>query len=111
MMAPAPVQSWAQHLAGPSAGATPPPGSTLTMAEAARVQRYRDQLMAALRARDRPALRSAKQQVLAAAFGPGDAGVAEAATAGAAESPAVRRALRDLTWHMAALLLVRGAHR
>jgi hypothetical protein len=104
MTAPAPLQSsWARYLAGPPAGAAPSCGSPLTMAEAARVQRYRDQLMAALRAQDRPALRSAKQQVLAAAFGPCDARPTE--------SPAVRRALRDLSWRMAALLLVRGTPR
>jgi hypothetical protein len=102
-----PPQAWAQHLAGPPAGAGPSPGIPLTMAEAARVQRYRDQLMAALRAQDRPALRSAKQQVLEAAFGPGGTGPAGPA----AESPALRRALRDLSWRMTAVLLVRGAHR
>lgn len=102
-----PLQAWAQHLAGPPAGARPSSGTPLTMAEAARVQRYRDQLMAALRAQDRPALRNAKQQVLEAAFGPGGPCPAEPS----AESPAMRRALRDLSWRMAAVLLVRGADR
>ena len=63
-------------------------------------------LMSALRARDRVALVSAKQQVLEAAFRPHEApGTASAATA---PSPALRRALRDLSWRMAALLLPRS---
>lgn len=102
-----PLQTWAQHLAGPAAGAAQPPAAALTMAEAARVQRYRDQLMAALRAQDRRALRSAKQQVLDAAFCPRAAGGPQAG----ADSPAVRRALRDLSWRMAAVLLVRSPGR
>ena len=106
---PAP-RTWAAHLAqgpggaGPHTPALAPP--TLTAAEAARVQRHRDQLMSALRARDRVALVSAKQQVLEAAFCPREApGTASAATA---PSPALRRALRDLSWRMAALLLPRS---
>ncbi|GDY38410.1 hypothetical protein [Acidovorax sp. NB1] len=105
---PAP-RTWAAHLAQGQGGAgphTPALATTLTAAEAARVQRHRDQLMNALRARDRVALLSAKQQVLEAAFSPCEAtGVAGAATA---PSPALRRALRDLTWRMAALLLPRS---
>lgn len=101
-----PLQAWAQHLAGPPAGARPSPGIPLTMAEAARVQRFRDQLTAALRAQDRPALRSAKQQVVEAAFGLREPPPSDRP----AESPAVRRALRDLSWRMAAVLLVRGGH-
>ena len=110
---------WAQYLA--QAQALTPPASTgpargaargpaLTAAEAARVQRHRDQLMAALRSQDRLALHCAKQQVLDAAFCPRrpeadlDPG---GAVAGAADSPALRRALRDLAWRTAALLLPR----
>lgn len=69
----------------------------LSPAEAARVQRHHDRLMAALRARDRAALTSAKQDVLADAFG-----------APAPTSPALRRALRELVWRMAGLLLRRS---
>jgi len=104
------LRTWAAHLAQGSGGAGPLTpaalATTLTAAEAARVQRHRDQLMSALRARDRVALVSAKQQVLEAAFCPhevpGTAGVATA------PSPALRRALRDLSWRMAALLLPRS---
>ena len=94
---------WAAHLARTRASiATPLPG--LTPTEAARVQRHRDQLLAALQARDRVALGCAKQQVLAAAFcAPGE----HRATA-AQDSPALRRALRELCWCMAALVLPRG---
>ncbi len=96
--------SWAQHLASPAAGtAAHPP--TLTQAEAERVQRHRDQLMAALRAQDRVALVCAKQQVLEAAFCPRSG----TSPASVEDSPAVRRALRDLSWRMAALLLPRSA--
>lgn len=92
-----PMSPWARHLAeGPAAGTTPLPG--LTPEEAERVQRYRDQLLAALRARDRGALRCAKAQVLAAAFGPRDK----------VESAALARALRELSWSMAGWLLPRS---
>lgn len=101
---PSAPRSWTLHLAQNLAGAAPHTPA-LTAAEAARVQRHRDQLMAALRAQDRLALVSAKQQVLEAAFCPHDA----PGTAGApAASPALRRALRDLSWRMAALLLPRS---
>ncbi|WP_225584858.1 hypothetical protein [Acidovorax sp. ACV01] len=96
-------RSWAQHLAGPAAGAGAHP-PTLTLAEAERVQRHRDQLMAALRAQDRVALVSAKQQVLEAAFCPRS----DPSPVGVQDSPAMRRALRDLSWCMAALLLPRS---
>lgn len=103
------LRTWAVHLAqgpGGAGPATPAWAPTLTAAEATRVQRHRDQLMSALRARDRVALVSAKQQVLEAAFCPREApGSASAATA---PSPALRRALRDLSWRMAALLLPRS---
>jgi hypothetical protein len=101
-----PLQTWARHLAGPVNGAMQPPKTALTPAEATRVQRYRDQLMDALRAQDRSALRSAKQKVLEAAFCPREACDDQAGPV--ADSPAVRRALRDLSWRMAAVLLVRG---
>lgn len=95
--------AWARHLASPPGplGLAP----TLTLAEAERVQRHRDQLLAALRAEDRAALISAKQQVLDAAFSPRDA---RSNPASAADSPALRRALRDLSWRMAAFLLPRS---
>ncbi len=92
-----PPSAWARHLAAPLA----PPAPALSDAEALRVQRYRDQLLAALQAHDRAALRSAKQSVLRAAYGPpGDA-------LGPPPSAALRAALRDLSWHMAILLLPR----
>ncbi|WP_245960605.1 hypothetical protein [Simplicispira hankyongi] len=83
----APVSAWAQHLMAPVVAEQRqlPPG------EAQRVQRLHDQLLAALQARDRRALRSARQAVLEAALvQPG--------------SPAERSALRALAWRMAALL-------
>lgn len=91
---------WAQHLADPAA-CLAAPLTTLSGAEAQRVLRHRDRLMAALRANDRVALLGAKDQVLAEAF--------DASATGAACSPALRRALRDLSWRMAGLLLPRGA--
>ncbi|PJI99539.1 hypothetical protein CLU85_4391 [Acidovorax sp. 69] len=104
-----PRSAWALHLAqtpaDPVAGAAAPRRAPLTAAEAERVQRHRDQLMGALRAQDRLALLCAKQQVLEAAFRPRDA----ARPASAADSPALRQALRDLSWHMAGLLLPRRA--
>ncbi|KQO24615.1 hypothetical protein ASF16_23025 [Acidovorax sp. Leaf78] len=75
----------------------------MSMAEAQRVQRYRDRLMAAVQSQDRGALRSAKQDVLQAAFRSGS-GVARPCANG---SPAMRRALRDLCWRMAILVLPR----
>ena len=111
------VSLWAQHLAGSGAdlgtGAAAP-SPALTQAEAARVQRHRDQLMAALRAQDRCALLCAKQQVLLAAFSPPPPPTPTptpslTGAVGAADSPALRRALRDLSWRMAGLLLPRGA--
>lgn len=81
------ADAWARHLAAPARAAHPP----LTQAEALRVQRHRDRLLAALRTRDRDALRGAQQDVLQAAY-------AQPAT------PALRHALRLLAWHMTALL-------
>lgn len=82
--------AWAQHLSAPA----PAPQAALSPAEARRVQRYRDRLLAAVQQRDRAALHRAKQAVLQAAYArPG--------------TPALRRALRLLAWHMATLLLPR----
>ena len=72
-------------------------GPALTLPEARRVQRYYDRLMRALHERDRAALRHAKQQVLAAAYAPRRRAV----------TPALRQALRQLAWRMAALLPAR----
>ena len=87
------TQAWTQHLATPA----PAPQGLLTPAEALRVQRHHDRLLAALQARDRGALHDAKQAVLRAAYGqPG--------------TPALRSTLRMLVWQMAALLPQRGVH-
>lgn len=91
-----PTVAWARHLAAPSSHPMP----ALSEAEAQRVQRYRDQLLAALTAHDHAALHTAKQAVLCAAYGP-------AADTGPPASTALRAALRDLSWHMAILLLPR----
>lgn len=81
------ASAWEQHLVAPA----PAQPSALSPAEAQRVQRLQERLLAALQARDRMALRSARQAVLDAALvQPG--------------SPAVRCALRALAWRMAALL-------
>lgn len=77
--------AWARHLAAPA------PQAPLSPAEARRVQRYRDRLLAAVQAHDRDALQRTKQAVLQAAY-------TRPAT------PALRGALRLLAWHMAALL-------
>ncbi len=90
------ASAWARHLAAPAACPMP----ALSAAEALRVQRYRDQLLAALQAHDAAALHSAKQAVLRAAYGPPGA-------SGPPASVALRAALRDLSWHMAILLLPR----
>lgn len=91
-----PASAWARHLAAPATSPMP----ALSQAEALRVQRYRDQLLAALQAHDQAALHSAKQAVLRAAYGPPEA-------SGPPPSAALRAALRDLSWHMAILLLPR----
>ena len=83
--------AWARHLSQPASGAPGP----LSPAEARRVQRHLDRLQAALDARDRAALNSAKQAVLHAAF-------AQPCT------PALRATLRLLAWTMAALRLPRS---
>ncbi|GKS87160.1 hypothetical protein AVMA1855_23430 [Acidovorax sp. SUPP1855] len=104
MSAPSPwpahrASPWDTHLAAP---AQPERGEQgLSMAQAQRLQRYHDRLLCALAARDREALRQAKQGILKAAYWPGAADAA---------SPAWRRAMRTLSWQMAALLLPRGRH-
>lgn len=82
-----PNTAWAQHLMAPVAAQH----AALSPAEALRVQRLHDRLLAALQANDRTALRSTREAVLHAAFTP-------------AQSPALRTALRALVWRMAALL-------
>ncbi len=85
---------WRQHLAQASALHAQPPATSLSAAEAERVERYRQRLLAALRAKDRQALQTAKQAVLRSAY-------REPTTA------ALRRALRELSWGMAGMLLPR----
>ena len=85
---------WGQHLVQPGAQHVPPPATGLSAAEAQRVERYRQRLLAALRAKDRHALQTEKQAVLRSAY-------REPATA------ALRRALRELSWGMAGMLLPR----
>ncbi|WP_170094702.1 hypothetical protein [Simplicispira suum] len=80
--------AWAQHLMAPVTAQQ----TALPPAEALRLARLHDHLLAALQANDRAALRCAKQDVLQAAFTP-------------AGTPALRRALRALVWRMAALRL------
>ena len=96
--APAPLHGpWGQHLVGASAASAQPPRPSapgLSAAEAQRVERYHERLLSALRAQDRRALQTAKQAVLRSAY-------REPATA------ALRRALRDLSWCMAGMLLPR----
>lgn len=71
-------------------------GPALSRAEAQRVQRYQERLLRAIETRDRAALHSAKQDVLQVAYQP-PSGV----------TPALRQALRMLSWHMAGMLLPR----
>lgn len=94
-----PASAWACHL---GAAATIHLAAALSDAEVRRVQRYRDQLLAALQAHDRTALHHAKQAVLRAAYGP-------PGTSAPPSSAALRAALRELSWHMAILLLPRHA--
>ncbi|MGP1630168.1 MAG: hypothetical protein ACTS5V_09540 [Giesbergeria sp.] len=80
------ASAWARHLMAPVVAQQ----ASLPLADAQRVQRLHDQLLAALQARDRSGLRSAKQAVLDAALTqPG--------------SPALRSTLRALAWRMVAL--------
>ncbi len=76
-------------------------GPSLSFAEVQRVQRYHDRLTRALAARDQQSLRRAKQRVLAAAYTPRRR----------ITSPAFRNALKQLSWHMAAMLLTRDRAR
>ena len=73
----------------------------LSFTEAQRVQRYQNRLIRALAARDQRQLRRTKQYVLAAAYQPRRRGL----------SPALRNALRQLSWHMSAMLLTRDRSR
>ncbi len=87
---------WSGFLSAPDtaqASAAPVP---LRPAEAARLARYRDQLLAAWDARDRDALHTAKQAVL------------RTASASRGATPAFMRAIRQLAWRMAALRLARS---
>lgn len=106
--APAPCSSWAEHLMAPAADGGPGQPA-LSPAEADRVQRHRDRLVAAWHAQDRVALLCAKQDVLDGAFCTEGAQRAAAAS-DVPGSPALRRALRDLSWRMAGLLVPRGVH-
>ena len=73
--------------------APPAPASAgLTDTEAQRLERHRQRLLHALQAQDRRALNTAKQALLRSAY-------RRPATA------PLRRALRDLSWCMAAMLL------
>ncbi len=76
-------------------------GPALSHAEAQRVQRYQERLAKALAARDQRRLRETKRSILQAAYAPIKAGT----------SPALRTALRQLTWQMAAMLLTRDRSR
>lgn len=110
------TDAWTSHLAGVGDGGPVNtqdplgvgarcPDTTLSMAEAQRVQRYRDRLIAAVQSKDRSALRNAKQEVLEDAF---RSGAGPGRNDGCATgSPAMRRALRDLCWRMAGLMLPR----
>ena len=80
--------TWAEHLMAPITAQQ----TALPPAEALRLERLHNRLLAALQANDRAALRCAKQEVLQAAFTP-------------TGTPALRCALRALVWRMAALRL------
>lgn len=82
--------AWARYLTAPAPSLAP----GLSEDEARRVQRHRDRLLAALECQDRAALEWAKQEVLEVTYLPPG-------------SPALRRALRELSWRMAGLLLPR----
>ena len=112
--------AWALHLSPATAQASAPGNAQppqLSAAEAARVQRHCDRLMAALQTQDRTALPRAKGDVLEDAYctrtAPQCVSAAGGcdATARTADSPALRRALRDLSWRMAALLIPRSPRR
>ncbi len=82
---------------GSQRGLPPGTGPVLSLAEAQRVQHYQDRLEQALQARDRAALRRAKQDVLQAAY------LRQQQPA----TPALRTALRRLSWWMAGMRLSR----
>lgn len=95
-------QPWASYLAG----GAPLTAAHLSEGEALRVQRYQDHLLQALHARDKAALRTAKHDVMVAAFGPAPEGARpRPGTQPPSASPALRRALRDLAWRMSGLLV------
>ncbi len=88
--------AWAGYLSAwqvPGAATTPSP---LGPEETARLERYRDRLLAAWEARDQDALRTAKQAVL------------RTARMRPMPSPVFMKALRGLAWRMAALRLERS---
>lgn len=87
--------AWSGYLSGeqPCGAATSP--APLSPEEAARLERYRDRLLAAWEARDRDALRTAKQAVL------------RTARMRPMSSPGFTQSLRMLAWRMAALRLER----
>ena len=112
--------AWALNLCPATAQASAPGNAQppqLSAAEAARVQRHCDRLMTALQTQDRTALLRAKDEVMKEAYGarttPTFASVPGGceATVRSANSPALRRALRDLSWRMAALLVPRSPRR
>lgn len=88
--------AWAGYLSAwlvPGAATAPSP---LGPEETARLERYRDRLLAAWEARDQDALRTAKQAVL------------RTARMRPMPSPVFMQALRVLAWRMAALRLGRS---
>lgn len=89
MVGPVASHRWGQGHSGASR-ALP----ALSAAEARQVGRYRRSLQEALRTRDRQALHTAKQAVLRSAYRQ-------------PASPPLRRALRELSWWMAGMLLPR----
>jgi hypothetical protein len=95
-------QPWAAYLSGGAPGTV----ARLSEREAVRVQRYQDHLLQALQSRDKAALRTAKHDVMTAAYGQGTAGgPTRPGTPSPSPSPALRRALRELAWRMSGLLL------
>ncbi|AVS83660.1 hypothetical protein [Paracidovorax avenae] len=87
---------WSGFLSAPGTAQASAAAMPLHPAEAARLARYRDRLLAAWDARDRDALHTAKQAVL------------RTACASRGATPAFMRAIRQLAWRMAALRLARS---
>ncbi len=88
--------AWSGYLSAwqaPAAATAPAP---LGLEDIARLERYRDRLLAAWEAQDQDALRSAKQAVL------------RTARMRPMPSPVFMKALRGLAWRMAALRLERS---